>query len=160
MEFYCETDSQLVCADCLVMPRHRGHDTVAAKDIVERELDLLRQESFENAERMLLKVREAVDSVSHMTDSVKDKGERTKSQIQKHFRDIREALEAREQVLLDTTEDIIMKKVSKLERQQGMLIKSKEDLEEKVCVSGSDIASSNNSLCLCRPFTLSTAHRW
>ena len=133
MEYYCETDSQLVCADCLVMPRHRGHKTVTAKLIIDRELDFLRQNSFENAERMLLKVREGVDNVSRMADSVKDKGERTKSRIQEHFKEIRDALEAREQALLSTNEDIVMKKVSRLKRQQEMLVKSREDLEMKVC---------------------------
>ena len=136
MEFYCETDCQLVCADCLVMARHRGHDTVAAKKIVERELESLRLNSFENAERMLLKVREAVDNVSRMTDAVKDKGETIKAHIQTHFKEIRDALEAREQALLSTTEDIVMKKVSRLERQQELLIKSREDLEMKVSLVG------------------------
>lgn len=134
LEYYCETDKQLVCADCLVMPQHKGHDTVAAREIVGRELESLRQNSFEDAERMLLKVREAVDNVSHMTYCLKEKEEKTKSRIQKHFKDIRDALEAREQSLLNTTEEIIVKKVAKLDRQKAVLVKCRDDLEAKVSV--------------------------
>ncbi len=114
------------------MPQHRGHDTVSARQILEEELENLRQNSFENAERMLLKVREAVDTVSNMAHSLKEKGETTKSRIQRHFQEIRDVLEAREQALLSTTDEIIMKKVSKLEQQRKMLLKSREDLEMKV----------------------------
>ena len=132
LEYFCRTDDRLVCADCLVMPEHRGHDTVAARQILEEELENLRQNSFETAERMLLKVREAVDSVANMTHALKEKGEATKSRIQRHFQEIRDILEAREQDLLSTTDDIIMKKVSKLEQQKKVLVKSREDLEMKV----------------------------
>lgn len=132
LEFFCETDDRLVCADCLVMPVHRGHTTVAAKEIMERELESLRQNSFENAERMLLKVREAVDSVSNMADALKEKGEKTKAKVQMHFKEIRDALETREQSLLSTTEEIVMRKVTKLEKQKKVLVWSREDLEIKV----------------------------
>lgn len=116
------------------MSRHRGHDTIAAKQILENELESLRQNSFEGAERMLLKVREAVDSVGNMSDSLREKGERTKLQIQTHFKEIRDALESREQSLLSTTEDIIMRKVTKLEMQKEVLTKSREDLEMLVSI--------------------------
>lgn len=132
LEFFCETDDRLVCADCLVMPLHRGHSTIAAKQVVERELEDLRLNSFENAERMLLQVREAVDSVSNMSDSLKEKGEKTKARVQMHFKDIRDALEAREQSLLSTTEEVVMRKVTKLEKQKEVLVRSREDLEIKV----------------------------
>ena len=114
------------------MTCHRGHNTIVAKKVMEREMDILRQNSFEITERMLLKVREAVDSVSNMTDSLKEKGEKTKSTIQKHFKDIRDALETREQSLLYTTEEIVMRKVDKLDMQREVLAKSKDDLEIQV----------------------------
>ena len=114
------------------MPEHRGHDTVAARQVLEEELEMLRQNSFEDAERMLLKVREAVDSVSNMAHALKEKGEATKSRIQQHFQEIRDVLESREQHMLSTTEDIIMKKVSRLEQQKKGLVKCKEDRETKV----------------------------
>ncbi len=114
------------------MPQHRGHNTVAVKEILEAELESLRQNSFEDAERMLLKVREAVDSVSHMADSLKEKGEKTKARIQMHFKEIRDTLETREQNLLNTTEEIVLRKVTKLENQEEVLVKSREDLEIKV----------------------------
>jgi hypothetical protein len=132
LEFFCETDDILVCAECLVMPAHRGHTTVAAKQIVGSELEKLRVNSFDSAERMLLKVREAVDSVSNMSDALKEKGEKTKARIQMHFREIRDTLEVREQSLLNTTEDIIRRKVTKLDKQKVVLVKSREDLEVKV----------------------------
>ena len=132
LEFFCKTDDRLVCADCLVQPQHRGHTTIAAKEIVAEEQENLRQNSFENAERMLLKVREAVDSVSNMAHSLKDKGEVTKSRIQRHFKEIRDVLESREQALLNTTDEIVMKKVTKLEQQKKTLLKSREDLEIRV----------------------------
>ena len=111
---------------------HRGHKTVFAKKVLEREMDSLRDNSFERTERMLLKVREAVDSVSNMVDSLKKKGEKTKSRIQKHFKEIRDALESREQLLLCTTEEIVMFKVDKLEAQRKALARSKDDLEDLV----------------------------
>lgn len=132
LEFFCETDDVLVCADCLVMPEHRGHNTVAARQVVASQLEKLRVNSFDNAERMLLKVREAVDSVSNMADALKEKGEKTKARVQMHFREIRDALEVREQFLLSTTEEIVMRKVTKLDKQKVILMKSKEDLEIKV----------------------------
>lgn len=132
MEYFCETDDQLVCGECLVMSRHRGHNTIVAKKLLEREMENLRQNSFETAERMLLKVREAVDSVSNMSDSLKEKGEKTKSKIQSHFKEIRDALEIREQSLLCTAEEIVMRKVDKLEMQREVLAQSKEDLEIQV----------------------------
>lgn len=132
LEYFCETDDRLVCADCLVMPAHRGHTTVAAKEILDSELESLRLNSFENAERMLLKMREAVDSVSNMADALKEKGDKTKARVQMHFKEIRDALEAREQSLLNTTEEIVMRKVTKLEKQKEILVRSREDLDIKV----------------------------
>lgn len=114
------------------MPKHRGHNTIVAKKILERELESLRQNSFESTERMLLKIREAVDNVSNMADSLREKGEKTKTKIQRHFKEIRDALELREQSLLGTTEDIVMKKVDKLDMQREVLAKSKIDLELQV----------------------------
>ena len=136
MEYFCKTDDQLVCGDCLVLSRHRGHSTSLAKDELETEMDYLRHHSFEDAEKMLLKVREAVDNVSNMTTSLKEKGERTKLQIQKHFKEIRDALESRELALLSTTEDIVIRKVSKLERQKEVLVQSRDqlDIEVRICI--------------------------
>lgn len=134
LEFFCKTDDRLVCADCLVMPQHRGHNTVSAKEVLEEELESLRLNSFENAEMMLLKVREAVDSVANMAHALKEKGEKTKSRIHMHFKEVRDTLESREQHLLNTTEEIIAKKVTKLEMQGEVLVKSREDLEVKVIV--------------------------
>ena len=116
-----------------MMPQHRGHNTIVAKTILERELETLRLNSFESTERMLLKIREAVDNVSNMADSLREKGEKTKAKIQKRFKEIRDALEVREQTLLCTTEDIVMRKVDKLEMQREVLAKSKIDLELQVC---------------------------
>ncbi len=114
-------------------PLHRPHEIVIARHILEKELDHLRQNSFESAERMLLKLREAVDNVSNMADSLKEKGEKTKSMVQEYFKEIRDALETREQSLLNTTEEIITRKVMKLENQKEVLSKSKEDLQLQVC---------------------------
>ena len=107
---------------------------MSAKVVLEEELESLRLNSFENAEMMLLKVREAVDSVANMAHALKEKGEKTKTRIQMHFKEVRDALETREQHLLNTTEEIIGKKVAKLEIQGEVLSKSKEDLEVKVIV--------------------------
>lgn len=135
MEYFCKTDDQLVCSDCLIQERHRGHETLHAKEILENELELLRLSSFDSAECMLLRVRESVDTVSNMVDTLKDKGERAKLKIQKHFSEIRDALETREQSLLNTTDDIIRRKVTKLEHQKANLVKSRDDLEVQVGVT-------------------------
>jgi len=134
MEYFCETDDKLVCGECLVMPQHRGHNTIVAKKILERELESLRTNSYESTEQMLLKIREAVDNVSNMADALREKGEKTKAKIQRHFKEVRDTLEVREKMLLGTAEDIVMRKVDKLEMQKEVLAKSKVDLELQVCV--------------------------
>ena len=116
------------------MPQHRGHNTIVAKKILERELESLKTNSYESAERMLLKIREAVDNVSNMADALRERGEKTKAKIQRHFKEVRDALEVREKMLLGTAEDIVMRKVDKLEMQKEVLAKSKVDLEIQVCV--------------------------
>lgn len=132
MEHFCKTDDQLLCGVCITMECHRGHVLVLAKEVLNTELEQIRQTSFESAERMLLKVRESVDSVANMADALREKGEKTKSQIQEHFKEIRDALEAREQSLLNTTEEIIMRKVAKLDLQKEVLTKSRDDLNVQV----------------------------
>lgn len=132
MEYFCRTDEKLLCGDCLVEEVHRGHDTARAKQVLGEELELLRENSFEVAERMLLKMTVAVDDVRNMTEAVKEKGENTKHQIQKHFQEVKKVLCRREQALLEITDKIVLTKEDALSKQKDKLERSKAELEIQV----------------------------
>ena len=132
LEYFCRTDEKLLCGDCLVEDTHRGHDTARAKQVLQEELELLRENSFEVAERMLLKMTVAVDDVRNMAEAVKEKGENTKHQIQKHFQEVKKVLRQREQALLETTDRIVMTKAAALNKQKDKLEQSKSELETHV----------------------------
>ena len=139
LEYFCKTDDKLLCGDCLVEETHKGHDFAKANKVLEEELEQLRENSFELAERMLLKMTVAVDDVRNMTEAVKEKGERTKHQIQQHFQEVKRVLRQREQALLETTEQIVMMKAAALNKQREKLENSKSELETHVrsSISGS-----------------------
>lgn len=132
LEYFCKTDDKLLCGDCLVEETHRGHDFAKANKVLEEELETLKENSYELAERMLLKMTVAVDDVRNMTEAVKEKGERTKHQIQQHFQEVKKVLRQREQALLETTEQIVMTKVAALNKQKEKLENSKSELETHV----------------------------
>ena len=132
LEYYCKTDDKLLCGDCLVEEAHRGHETAKAKQVLEEEIELLKENSFEVAERMLLKMTVAVDDVRNMSEAVKEKGETTKHQIQQHFQEVKKVLRQREQALLETTEQIVMTKAAALNKQREKLEISKTELETHV----------------------------
>ena len=100
--------------------------------MLEEEFEVLRENCFEVAERMLLKMTVAVDDVRNMTEAVKEKGERTKHQIQQHFQEVKKVLRQREQALLETTEQIVMTKTAALNKQREKLEHSKSELETHV----------------------------
>ena len=116
LEYFCKTDDKLLCGDCLVEETHRGHDFAKANKVLEEELETLKENSYELAERMLLKMTVAVDDVRNMTEAVKEKGERTKHQIQQHFQEVK----------------IVMTKVAALNKQKEKLENSKSELETHV----------------------------
>lgn len=132
LEYFCKTEDKLLCGDCLVEETHRGHDCAKANKVLEEELEQLRENCFELAERMLLKMTVAVDDVRNMTEAVKEKGERTKHQIQQHFQEVKKVLRQREQALLETTEQIVMTKEAALNKQREKLENSKSELETHV----------------------------
>ena len=132
LEYYCKTDDKLLCADCLIEEAHRGHETAKAKQVLEEEIELLKENCFEVAERMLLKMTVAVDDVRNMSEAVKEKGEKTKHQIQQHFQEVKKVLRQREQALLETTEQIVMTKAAALNKQREKLEISKIELETHV----------------------------
>ena len=111
---------------------HRGHETARAKTVMDEEMELLRENSFEVAERMLLKMMVAVDDVRNMSEAIKDKGEKTKLQIQQHFQEVKKVLRQREQALLETTEQIVLTKGAALNKQRDKLEHSKTELEAQV----------------------------
>lgn len=132
LEYFCKTDDKLLCGDCLVEENHRGHETARAVKVLEEEFEVLRENSFEVAERMLLKMTVAVDDVRNMNEAIKEKGEKTKHQIQQHFQEVKKVLRQREQALLETTEQIVLTKAAALNKQKEKLEHSKMELENQV----------------------------
>ena len=105
---------------------------VKVVDVLPEQLEILRDKCYEASDRTLLKISVALDEVTNAAEAIKEKGEAKKSEIQKYFRDIRRLLQKREQVLLESTDEIVMAKVAVLSGQRERLEQAKSDLKEQV----------------------------
>ena len=81
---------------------------------------------------MLLNVNTGVAEVSDMIQSMREEGASVKQHIQCEFQAIRDALADRQQLLLNTTDTILRKKITVLEQQGEMLKESKRELSRLV----------------------------
>ncbi len=74
----------------------------------------------------------AVDEVSYAMKTLRQKGEKTKGDIQEHFQSLRESLERREDELVLETQKIVTLKVDKLLEQEKLLKEIFEGLDTEV----------------------------
>lgn len=89
------------------------------------------QTHYYTVEEAVMKVSVGLTDVGDMITKFKEKGEKVKLDIHKHFDELRTVLSEREQVLIATTDEIIKKKVSILTEQAMKLGSLHRDLETK-----------------------------
>ena len=131
LSYYCRTDNILVCADCFV-ENHQGHDFHHANEVGDEEKEKFRNGYFEMLEKERQAYLLAVDEVSHVTNTLKQRGEQTKKSIQIHFQSLRNSLERREDELVLETQKIVTQKVDKLLEQEKLLKEIFEGLDKEV----------------------------
>ncbi len=139
-DYYCQTDSVLVCADCFI-DEHRQHDVYRTEVVYETEKETFSKDTFEMLEKERSKFNLAIQNVAHAMNILKAKGEKTKESIQEHFQSLRESLEMSENKLVMEAQNIICLKVDKLSEQEKQLKESFKDLDKEVHVGCSCISS-------------------
>lgn len=136
LAYYCKTDENLLCGDCLIETNHKNHDTDHASKVGDEQREIFRTKSFEPLEKEFQNFSLAIKKVSYATTSLRQKGEQTKEQIQEHFQSLRENLVKTEQELLLGTDTIVNMKVVSLGEQNKQLNEMHEELDFEVsCLS-------------------------
>ncbi|KAL0983758.1 hypothetical protein UPYG_G00132350 [Umbra pygmaea] len=135
LEFYCRTDQQCICYQC-IMGEHKGHDTVsAAAESTEKQKHLVEklqtsQNSIQEREKKIQALRQAVDSLKGFAQVAVEDSERIFTEligfIEKRCTEVKELIRAQEKTQVSLAEGVLEQleqEVSELRRRDVELKK-------------------------------------
>ncbi|XP_071260650.1 tripartite motif-containing protein 16-like [Salvelinus alpinus] len=116
LEVYCRTDQQCICYQCL-MDEHKGHDTVSAaaeRTEKQRQLGMSQQkvqQRFQEREKELKELQQAVESFKHSTQSAVEDSDQIFTElirsIERRRSEVKELIRAQEKAQVSQAEGLL-----------------------------------------------------
>ena len=129
LDFYCVTCKELVCHSCLLAShRDADHEYMSLRDVAKQHVEEM-QALLGQADDASSQLKDAKQRSEKMIGQVKTSKNQVRSNIEKEFKKIEDALKIRKEHLLHDTEDIATVKLSCLNRQKEKFVKLQQRIQ-------------------------------
>ena len=119
LDLYCETCQEVICRDC-ILKVHRDHQYDLATDAFPQQRNMLNA-SVEPVEQQLVSVNKALEGMGNLRGKITNQRQVLETQIRANMRQIREALEVREEDLVSQLDQLTQQKLKNVATQQDGL---------------------------------------
>ena len=139
LKFFCETCSQLVCRDCIIL-KHNKHKYDRVEEVVETgKKELI--SSVSEANSFADKLETSVTDGGKMIKKIQSKNKSVDEEIRSEFKKLHDALHAREKLLLASNLEVHVEKETALKLQQESMTVLKQNIRQLVSKTNEALSS-------------------